>query len=685
MILAGQLASADEVRRFQSEAEAAAQLDHPNVVPIYEVGEHEGQHYFSMKLVEGGSLAGQAARFRADPKAAAKLLAAAARAVHYAHQRGLMHRDLKPANVLIDAQGQPHVTDFGLAKRVEGGVGPTHTGVVVGTPAYMAPEQAAGKKGLTTAVDVYGLGAVLYELLTGRPPFGGATPLDVVMQVQEKEPARPRSVNRRAPRDLETICLKCLAKEPARRYGSAEALADDLDRWLRGEPIKARRAGPAERLVKWARRRPALAALVLTAIGGFGAVTWEWRDAVGQGERAREELEEARYISRVTQAYAWCKEGDAADAYNELDACPAELRGWEWRYVHRLSQGTTRGTPGQEATILRQGKGKYSGATIVASSANGKTVAAFDWNSVEVWETASGRGLLQLKDLDHLLLGLDVSDNGGSRNCLLTPDGTEVGRVRRDRIRFWDVTTGRESRAFEAAHSGGEERFRNASFSRDGSLLAVVCEEHDAEGRFIGDGLRVRVFEFSTGRQLCSTNEEFFPQYAVFSSDGRRLAVPNAVWDLGTRWISWIERPGALSVPVGTRCEDAAFSADGRRLLQFFGGAVYSRGAQTGRILSRFDADGELGAFSPDGSRLAVAAETTIGASIGVSTRQQVFLYNTASGLRVFTLPAVSAGGGDQRIEITSLAWSGDGDTLAMGSSAGDVWVWSVLPPEEAH
>jgi serine/threonine-protein kinase len=319
MIRAARLASAVDVQRFRNEAETVAQLDRPGIVPIYEVGAVEGQVYFSMKLVEGGSLAGQLDRFATAPRAAARLLAAIARAVHYAHQRGILHRDLKPSNILLSVRSdplqrvgaarpaeaghyEPMITDFGLAKRVEADGSLTQSGVLVGTPSYMAPEQASGKKGaIITATDVHGLGAVLYALLTGRAPFRGETVLDTLEQVKQREPEPPSRSNRRVDYDLETICLKCLEKEPARRYGSAEALAKDLERWLAGElSIRARPISRLARLGRWCRRNPVRAgavALLLAVLLLIGGSLWgQHRQAAAKEQAVGEDLREAELL-----------------------------------------------------------------------------------------------------------------------------------------------------------------------------------------------------------------------------------------------------------------------------------------------------------------------------------------------------------------------------------------------------
>jgi tRNA A-37 threonylcarbamoyl transferase component Bud32 len=259
MILAGQLAGETEVRRFHAEAQAAAALDHPGIVPVFEVGRHDGHHFLAMAFVDGPSLQG---RLQAGPlpqREAADLVRQVAEAIAAAHDRGIVHRDIKPHNILLDHDGRPKVTDFGLAKRLEGGSELTGTGQVLGTPSYMAPEQASGAKNVGPAADVYALGAVLYALLTGRPPFQAPTAFDTLLQVMEQEPAAPHALNRKINRDLELICLKCLHKQPAKRYASAGALAADLQSYLDGRPIVARPTVQLA-LVKWTFRRPGLAA-----------------------------------------------------------------------------------------------------------------------------------------------------------------------------------------------------------------------------------------------------------------------------------------------------------------------------------------------------------------------------------------------------------------------------------------
>jgi serine/threonine protein kinase len=267
MILAGQFADQMDVDRFYAEAEAAANLRHPNIVGIYEIGEAEGQHFFSMEYIEGQSLNALARENPLPPERAAEYTKTIAEAMQFAHERGILHRDLKPSNVLLDGKDQPLITDFGLAKRVEGGSQLTMTGMVVGTPSYMPPEQARGDTdNIGTAADIYSTGAILYELLTGLPPFRGSTPYETIRRVLEAEPTSPRVLNPSVPRDLETICLKTLQKDPAFRYASEQDLADELGRFLAGEPILARPISPFNRAWRWCRRNPVVASLSVAAL-----------------------------------------------------------------------------------------------------------------------------------------------------------------------------------------------------------------------------------------------------------------------------------------------------------------------------------------------------------------------------------------------------------------------------------
>jgi hypothetical protein len=250
MILPGALPDAGELQRFHSEAAAAARLHHPHIVAVHRVGEIDGHHFFTMDFIDGPSLTQRLTQGPLPGRTAARYLAVVARAIHHAHQRGILHRDLKPGNILLDAHDEPHVTDFGLAKHFTSDRGQTRTGAILGTPSYMAPEQAAGRKDVGPAIDVYGLGALLYELLTARPPFRGETTLDTLQQVLDVEPVPPRLLNPKVDRDLETICLKCLQKDPRQRYPTALALAEDLERYLNGDSIRARSINLVDRLAR---------------------------------------------------------------------------------------------------------------------------------------------------------------------------------------------------------------------------------------------------------------------------------------------------------------------------------------------------------------------------------------------------------------------------------------------------
>jgi WD40 repeat protein len=488
-----------------------------------------------MKLVEGGILSGRVAELVKDPKAAARLIAAVARAVHHAHQRGILHRDLKPGNVLLDGQGQPHVTDFGLAKRTTAAGGLTQSNAIVGTPAYMAPEQARAEKRLSTAVDVYSLGAILYECLTGRPPFQAATAYDTLLQVVEKEPERPRTVNPRVDRDLETICLKCLEKDPGRRYGSAEALAEDLERWQRGEPIQARPTTRWERAAKWARRKPAAAALVgvsaAAALLVAGLLTWfltalyaHSRELAKERDKAREEEGNARQAEQRAKV----KESEAATSLdrtrrvlmtsqllnvasiyqqNPLDAlallenreaCPLEWRDdFAWRYYHSRCQRWRLTWKWPEGAI-----------DALAVSPDGELLATSTGKVITLWELSTGKQAAQLEG--HTLT---------VRRLRFTPDSRVLASAAHDvrskkppaeprdaEVKVWDLTT----RKVRFDLSGKEKDLTSLSLSADGKALAAGYGSGSA-----------RVWEVASGRELAHLPE--VGRGVALSPDGTRI------------------------------------------------------------------------------------------------------------------------------------------------------------------
>ncbi len=328
MVLAGAHASPEELARFSIESQAVAQLQHPGIVQIYEVGEHDGLPYFSLEFVSGGSLAHKIGGKPQPTREAAGMVHELALAVREAHRRNIIHRDLKPANVLLTPDGRPKITDFGLAKRLDSDSEQTHTGAIMGSPSYMAPEQAWGQTHeIGPRTDVYALGAILYEMLVGRPPFQGASPIETIELVRTEEPVPPTRLQPKIPVDLETICLKCLQKDPARRYSDANSLAEDLQRFLEDRPILARPVGTAERLARWCRRNPKVARLTATVAGLLVLVAAVMTYAAVSLNRANGQLEASIKTESAARKAAETSEHAALKARDDEAVAQGRERG----------------------------------------------------------------------------------------------------------------------------------------------------------------------------------------------------------------------------------------------------------------------------------------------------------------------------------------------------------------------
>lgn len=478
MILSGQFAGEADVQRFQTEAEAAAQLDHPGIVPVYEVGEHEGHHFFSMGLVDGDSLAARIADGPLPAKEAAALVRRIADAIQYAHSKGVIHRDLKPANILLDEDSQPRVTDFGLAKRVQGDSNLTATGQALGTPSYMPPEQASGRIGeVKEPADIYSLGAVLYAALTGRPPFQADNSLDTLMQVLEREPIAPRQLNPGVPPDLETICLKCLQKDRRRRYGSMQELIDELDRFCDGRPILARPISRTQRAWRWCQRSPVVAgltaALALALLAGTAVSTvfavranWEATQSASHAARAEKEADRATKQERLTRRYLYSAHMNLANA------------AWDKGNVIRVLELLDQHRPANGQEDLRSFEWRYL------------------WNQCH-----RQRKKIVLSSRREVVSSLKISDNGrwiavGPTDQNVHHAGGENSTFRE--VRLWDVTAAALRHTIipkiNPADKKPDERYVEAVFSPDGKLFAVVVYDHlmvwegDASSR---SGMRV--------------------------------------------------------------------------------------------------------------------------------------------------------------------------------------------------
>lgn len=589
MILSGELASEEEVLRFQTEAESAASLSHPNIVNIHDVGVEAGHHFFSMDYIEGRNLGELILENPLPVRQAATYLLEIAQAIEYAHQQGILHRDLKPSNILIDHTGASHITDFGLAKQIQKGGQLTGTGQLLGTPAYMSPEQAAGEREqFGPTMDVYSLGAVLYELITGRPPFRAESTLELIIQVLELDPIAPQLMNPKIPRDLETICLKCLAKDPRRRYATAAELAADLDRWLHDRPIEARPVSSLERSWRWCRRRPAIATLsIAVAVAIMVGTYTSWRyaiqarheastarlaqkDATRSFEKAQEARDQAEaaqvrasageqqardeqqraeknaeraernlYIANLFLAHRHWQEGRLQDALKLLEnnvpqPGQQDRRRFEWYYLQRQIQSQSFELQGHSDSVLA-----------VAFSPDGKRLASAGKDlAVKVWNVANRHETISLKGLTKPITAVAFGPQN-QQLAACSESGTAI---------IWNLEQGKEI----CRLNGHQGPIRSIRFDPKKPRVLTASDDRTA-----------KVWDAKTGQLLFNLDRhELQTRDAVFSPDGKKIATVSLGWGDVHLWdaanglhIRTLKKPGL------ERVESACFTPDGRYLL----------------------------------------------------------------------------------------------------------------------